>query len=287
VEAVLITNRRRPLDVTSLPSELVVVAASSGRQALEEARAAVDRGVPRVLVAGGDGSVQAVLPALAGRRAVLGILPGGTGNDLAFSLGLPRDLDDALAVALEGEARHLDLLELEGAASRGLAAVGVAAGAAVRVQGRLDAWRRQSPGVTRRLGRAGFVATALAEAIGPESLEAEVGWDGGSWRGPLMGMVLFLRDRFGGGFPAPPGRREEGRFQGVLLRDPGGAAGRLALVAALRAGRVERDGVTLFGGSRVEVRARRPVPLILDGEYRKRRDPVVRVLRGALLVACH
>jgi diacylglycerol kinase family enzyme len=286
VEALLIANRRRPLDRAALPSELAVVEASSGRQALEEAHRAVARGVSRVLVAGGDGSVQTVLPALAGGRAVLGILPRGTGNDLAFSLGLPGDLGAALEIALNGEARPLDLLELEGAASRGLAAVGVAAGAAVRVQGRLDAWRRQSPRTTRRLGRAGFVATALAEAVGPESLEARVDWDGGSWRGPLMGMMLFLRDRFGGGFPAPPGRRGEGRFQGVILRDPGGAAGRLALVAALRSGRVDRDGVALFQGSRVEVRAGRPVPLILDGEYRRRRDPALRVRPGALLAAC-
>jgi len=70
---------------------------------------AVRRGARVVLVAGGDGTVQAVCAGLAGTGVVLGLLPLGTGNLLARNLDVPLEFDQALTVALDGAERTLDL----------------------------------------------------------------------------------------------------------------------------------------------------------------------------------
>ena len=73
------------------------------------AAAAVTSGVDLVLACGGDGTITACVAGVAGTGIPLGVLPCGTGNLLARNLGLPRDLEEALAVALTGGEKRLDV----------------------------------------------------------------------------------------------------------------------------------------------------------------------------------
>ena len=73
------------------------------------ADAAVAAGVQLVVICGGDGTVMACLGALAGTDLPVALLPIGTGNLLARNLGVPIQLEDALAVAVDGVDRHIDL----------------------------------------------------------------------------------------------------------------------------------------------------------------------------------
>ncbi len=73
------------------------------------AREAVRAGVDLVLASGGDGTIAACVGGIAGSGVPLGVLPCGTGNLLARNLGLPLSLDEALAVALTGSDRRLDV----------------------------------------------------------------------------------------------------------------------------------------------------------------------------------
>lgn len=65
--------------------------------------------VKLVIVAGGDGTIHAVAHGLIGSASVLGILPLGTMNNLARSLGIPEDLDAACAILTDGEVRDIDV----------------------------------------------------------------------------------------------------------------------------------------------------------------------------------
>jgi len=97
----------------------VEVAVVSGGTAAETVRLVRDRltgDAPpdAVVCAGGDGLVCLVLQALAGTRVPLGLVPGGTGNDLARELGVPQDDPIAAADAvLDGSLRTIDLGEVQ------------------------------------------------------------------------------------------------------------------------------------------------------------------------------
>jgi diacylglycerol kinase (ATP) len=82
---------------------------TSGRAAREIARRAVRSGHQLVVVAAGDGTIGDVASQLIGSSTVLGIVPIGTMNNLARSLGVPLGIDDACALIGMGTTRHIDV----------------------------------------------------------------------------------------------------------------------------------------------------------------------------------
>jgi YegS/Rv2252/BmrU family lipid kinase len=83
-------------------------------EALERVRTAVYNDVPLVIVGGGDGTLRAVLPAVARRQVVLGILPLGTANNFARSVGVPMDLVAAIDAIVDGREILVDLGQVNG-----------------------------------------------------------------------------------------------------------------------------------------------------------------------------
>lgn len=75
---------------------------------------AANSGTPLVIVAGGDGTIEAVVRGLAHTQTVLGIIPFGTRNNLAASLNIPTDLTQAVKVLIEGESYPIDLGKVNG-----------------------------------------------------------------------------------------------------------------------------------------------------------------------------
>ncbi len=79
-----------------------------------QATSAVADGAELIFVCGGDGTVMAVVHALAGTDVAMAVLPAGTGNLLATNLGLSTDIATGIEVALEGGRRRLDVGDAEG-----------------------------------------------------------------------------------------------------------------------------------------------------------------------------
>lgn len=77
---------------------------------------AVQAGAATVVAGGGDGTINEIATALAkldsGERPVLGILPLGTANDFATSVGIPAALEAALRLAIQGKAHAIDLVQV-------------------------------------------------------------------------------------------------------------------------------------------------------------------------------
>ncbi|WP_198664013.1 diacylglycerol/lipid kinase family protein [Jiangella endophytica] len=218
----------------------------------------------RPVVLGGDGSVH-LLVATALRLGRLdrpfgfGLVPLGTGNDLARTLGLPLDPARAAEVVLDGRARELDVLT-DDAGGVVVNAVHLGVGA--------EAGRRALP-LKPRLGRLAYpVGSAVAGA-------AARGW---KLRVTVDGQVVARGDRrslmvalgngvtIGGGAPVTPSARpDDGRVDVVVSFSTGWRA-RLAFAAALVRGRhPERHDVIEARGHEVTV-AGGPVPLNADGE---------------------
>jgi len=86
-----------------------VALAKPVEEATPIARKAVKRGYSPVIGMGGDHTITAVAQGLVGSQTPLGIIPAGTQNDIAASLGIPEDLEEACSIIAAVHARRLDL----------------------------------------------------------------------------------------------------------------------------------------------------------------------------------
>ncbi|MGE5588142.1 MAG: diacylglycerol/lipid kinase family protein [Clostridia bacterium] len=77
--------------------------------AITAARKAVDEGYEVIAAAGGDGTTNEVANGMAGQKAALAVIPCGSGNDMAISLGVPKNVEQACRVLLNGKVSKRDL----------------------------------------------------------------------------------------------------------------------------------------------------------------------------------
>jgi diacylglycerol kinase (ATP) len=88
----------------------ITVQGSDAAAARDQLKQAIDTGLDGVLVVGGDGALHAVLDHVADSDLVFGLIPAGTGNDTARSLGIPvKDPDAAVDLVIAGNVRTIDL----------------------------------------------------------------------------------------------------------------------------------------------------------------------------------
>jgi YegS/Rv2252/BmrU family lipid kinase len=105
---------------------------------------------PMVIVGGGDGSLSSSVDHFMGTDTILGVLPLGTANSFARTLGIPLDLDGAVEVIASGEARSIDVGCIDGDHFLNAAALGLAPKVAESVP----------HGLKRSLGRVGYLLWA-------------------------------------------------------------------------------------------------------------------------------
>lgn len=224
-------------------------------QALSEAQART------IVIAGGDGSLHAVVNRLHGRGeladTVLGLIPLGTGNDFARSVGLPLEPADAARTLLTGAARRVDLIE-DDAGEVVVNNVHVGAGAQASRRG--DRWKRRlgSIGVGKvNLGKLGYPIGAVLAAVKPPFLRLRVEVDGrvvNDLDRPVLMVAVGNGQSVGGGTElTPEADAEDGRLD-VMISRAIGPVSRFGYVASLGRGRhPDRDDVEYLHGRQIAV----------------------------------
>lgn len=153
----------------------------------------------RFFVLGGDGTVMEAATGLAdaGSDAFIGILPGGTGNQLARALSIPLSPRRAVRALLAGDERRVDLAVLNGRRRVGIGAgAGLDAAMTAGAQGRLKRW----------LGVASYLVSATREAMHPRRFAVRAEVDGRVIeREGSVAMVLNLGCIFNGLLEVAPG----------------------------------------------------------------------------------
>jgi diacylglycerol kinase (ATP) len=221
-----------------------------------QARRAAEDGVERLVVVGGDGTAHHAAQGLAGTPCALAVVPLGTGNDLAATLGVPRDLPAAVHHALSAPVRRIDLIRVGETVCLGYAGVGFDSEVARAVQ---QIRRVPQPliypwGVIRTLAR--FEPPIL-----------RVVSDGGVWEGRAMFANACNLPRLGGGMRlAPAARIDDGLLDLVIVK----AMSRRALLAVfpkVYAGKhIGHPAVELVRTRRVEITVDREMWLYGGGE---------------------
>ena len=93
---------------------LAAHAVKDPRRLNETVRKAVREGAPMVIVGGGDGSLSGTVDDVVDKDCVFAVLPLGTANSFARTIGLPLDLDGAVEAIASGRRRRIDLGRING-----------------------------------------------------------------------------------------------------------------------------------------------------------------------------
>jgi len=216
------------------------------------------------VIAGGDGAVHHVISELDARGRLtpdrpIGLLPMGTGNDLARGIGLPLDPPDAARVLLTGRPRPMDLLTDDG----GMAVVNAAhAGMGAEAN-------RRGQSFKDALGSLGYAVGAVLAGASTSGWPMRVEIDGRLLAGDgasLLMVGLAVGTTIGGGTPLAPDADPSDGMADVVVVSATGPLERVDFARRLRRGdQQERDDVLVSRGRRITV-AGADAPLNVDGE---------------------
>jgi len=221
------------------------------------ARAAAAAGEVAVALSG-DGLIGAVADALRGTGGgVLGVLPGGRGNDFARVAGIPRDPVAACDVIAHGVERPLDLGEAGGRGFIGIASLGFDSDA-----------NRIANEAPSRLGSLVYVYGAFRALVSwrPATFRVEVDGQEVSFRGWSVGAANSKA--YGGGMYAAPGAEfDDGLLDVVFLMETSKLYFVRAVLPRIFKGKhLELDEVQVLRGAEVRVSADRPFTVYADGD---------------------
>lgn len=238
------------------------------------------RGGRRVVVAGGDGSLHAVVAALHRRHelddTVLGLIPVGTGNDFARGAGIPLDPEEAARLVLDGEVRPVDLIvDCVG----NIVVNNVHVGAGAQASRKAHTWKQ-------RLGRVGYPIGALLAAVNPPFVRLRVEVDGetiADFAHPILMLSVGNGPTVGGGAEITPEADPESGRMDVMVSFAIGPLARFGYALHFRRGEHhERDDVAYLRASTVSVTGQ-DFYCSADGEvYGPERSRTWRVEPGAL-----
>jgi YegS/Rv2252/BmrU family lipid kinase len=251
--------------------DLVVTPTSSLDHADELTAAAVAD--DRVVVAmGGDGIVGRVAGSVARLDGVLGVLPGGRGNDFCRSVGIPRDAVAACAVLATGEERRVDLGDAGGAAFVGIASVGFDSDC-------------QERALTSRLplGQLVYLYSALATVARWQPATFDCTVDGTPLVVTGWSVAVANSGVYGGGMRlAPDASVEDGLLDVVATAQTSRRTFLRALPKVFKGTHVHEPSVSIRTGRVVELAADRPFRVFADGDPIATLPCTVTVRAGAL-----
>ena len=214
-----------------------------------------------IVVAGGDGSLHAVVKALYKRHeladATLGLLPMGTGNDFARGNDIPLEIEDAARLIATGDARRVDLL-VDEIGNIVVNNVHVGVGAQASRKGAKWKSRLGSIGVgSVNLGKLGYPIGAALSAFQPPNWHLRIELDGevvNDLNRPVLMVAIGNGGNVGGGTELNPDADTEDGLLDVMISRAVAPMAKLRYVARLREGsHEEHDDVVSLRGKSVTV----------------------------------
>jgi diacylglycerol kinase (ATP) len=294
-------NQRRMTRVERVCAELGVelVRTGSAEETRQQARRAAEQGYARVIAAGGDGTVHWVLNGLAGTGAALGIIPLGSGNDMARNLGLPLEVEAATRAAVGGTVRRADLGRITIQSPRSKVQ-GQEPGASKPTldlgPGTLDQFfgciasfgldshaNRIANRYKRLRGTLIYIYALLRSLVEYRVPQVTIRGDIGEFSGAMMLVAAANAASYGGGMRlAPRAEMADGMLDLCMVR----SMSRLKLLRCFPEvffGTHLRHGeITCLRTARFRLEADRPLEVFADGEYLGLTPADVEVLPGAL-----
>ena len=180
--------------------------------AIAVARRAAGEGYDAVVAAGGDGTVSEVVNGLIqaagdGPTVPLGVLSLGTGNDFADMNGIPRTLDEAVAVIAGGKTRQIDAGRINDRYFDNNCALAMEPMVTI-----------ENVRMKRLSGNIRYVVAVLKSVLKLKAWQMRIRWDDGEIESPTLLLSVCNSPRTGGVFHmAPPARSDDGVLDFVFV----------------------------------------------------------------------
>lgn len=237
-------------------------------------RQAVASGAEYVVVVGGDGSQTAAVGELTNTKTVLCVVPAGTGNSFAFSLGIKDDLDAAIEAIAGGKEIRVDVGCVNGKRFANFATIGVIA----------DAANRTSTPLKKIAGPVAYGFAAIAAFLRDRPFDMTVEWKENRLQ-MRTHQAILASGRYFGWQPLTPNatlRSGEIAFfavSGARMTDA------VKTNAALLSGeQTSLANAHYFSAPAVKIRTKPRQPVNVDGHACGRTPAKFTVLKGALRV---
>jgi diacylglycerol kinase (ATP) len=258
------------LEALGRPGEVVVTERRG--HARELATAAVGRGAPLVMAWGGDGTMNEVASALVHTPTAMGLIPCGSGNGLARTLGVSRDPGQAIADACEAAPRLMDGGQCNGEWFFSVAGAGIDA----RVAACFDR------GVGRRRGFSTYVRVTTRELLTYVPRRYRI--DGVWTERPVLLLTAANAREFGNGaLIAPQASVDDGLLDLVVVEERSRLASILALPRLFNGSINRVRSVSIRRIARTEIQCDGPLIYHLDGEPRGEADRLSLVVHPGVL----
>jgi YegS/Rv2252/BmrU family lipid kinase len=231
--------------------------------------------VDLVVIGGGDGTLNGAADGLAEAQLPLGVLPLGTANDLARTLGLPVDLAAACRVIAEGNTRRIDLGRVNDKHFFNVASIGLSTAIAQRLT-------REAKS---RWGVLAYGATALRVLWQSRPFRAVIRTGHERFRVKTVQIAVGNGRYYGGGMLIAADAAIDDRRLDLYSIEVRRWWQVIALVPALRRGNLQPlSMVRTLRGEAFDVITRRPHPVNTDGELTTHTPALFRVVPDALAV---
>jgi len=261
------------------PSDIYVTKRAG--EAETKTRKAIRTGYELVVAAGGDGTLNEVINAVAqskcARQICIGLVPLGTGNDFARMLGLPHKIDENIDILRAGRTALFDLVRVESDRVRYF--VNVSAGGFSGAVG-----QKLTPEIKRTWGPLAYLRSAAAALPKLCAYRATVLFDEHEKESVDLYNVIVANGRFvAGGLPiAPEADPCDGALDVVLI--PARQPAELALLAAqiLLGNHLNNEAIIFRRAAKVAVKSRPGMSFTVDGEPVGRTPIVFKVVPKAV-----
>ena len=231
--------------------------------------------IDRVVVGGGDGTLNAAVQVLVRASLPLGIIPLGTANNLARTLGIPFDLEAACAVSAGGSRRRIDL----GWVNERYFCTTASLGLSVQITEEL------SPGAKRLWGPIAYVLTAFRVIRRAHPIHAVIEWESGTRHSRTVQIVVGNGRYYGAALAVAEDAAIDDARLDLYSLEVGHWWELLKLAPSLKRGtHGTRREVQALRATAFVVRTRKRVPIDLDGELGAETPARFRVVPRALEV---
>lgn len=236
-------------------------------------------GYDLLILGGGDGSVSSVVDYLAHHDAVLGLLPLGTANDFARTLGIPADIEDACRTIAGGKVVDVDLGLVGDNYYVNVASAGLG----------VTATRKLSPWMKKRVGALAYPVATIKAFFQHEPFSARLTFPDGDHETVeherLLQVAVGNGRFYGGGMVVAPGSGiDDGRLD-LYAIELGRHRDLVGIARYLKSGDfVRSEVVSHYRTERVLLETTPPLPLNVDGELVTKTPQLFSIAHNALKV---